>query len=102
MKWEQHEALNPQDICSVCLENNPSLQLQCGHVYHRSCIIACLQRKRECVLCRTSDFNMAHVYCEQCRMAYYETTLLNHMESLQLSRQLCEGCREEQMGQLQG
>jgi len=41
--------------CSICLESaNPSVQLQCGHGYHASCIIAWIQRDYSCPFCRQS------------------------------------------------
>jgi len=28
-----------KEICSICLYRNLTIQLQCGHVYHKKCII---------------------------------------------------------------
>ena len=48
--------MNPENLnneCAICLDDEPSLELECGHIYHRKCIVECMRRKRECVLCRS-------------------------------------------------
>jgi ankyrin repeat protein len=44
------------EVCSVCLESNTNLVLQCGHHYHRQCLIDFLVQAShmKCTLCRAT------------------------------------------------
>ena len=49
-----------EDLCSICLDHEPSLELvelPCGHVFHKSCMTKWLmssQARRRCPLCKRS------------------------------------------------
>jgi len=32
-----------RDICSICLESNPTVQLTCGHCFHGKCIVELIE-----------------------------------------------------------
>lgn len=66
--------------------------LQCGHPYHRECICQSMRYRRECSLCRSKDFDRITVFCEECAMCSFKTTLLEHRVELATSRQVCEEC----------
>jgi hypothetical protein len=44
------------ETCSICLDDvvdvESTSKLSCGHHFHTSCIISCLQRNLRCPLCR--------------------------------------------------
>ena len=46
--------------------------LDCGHVFHKACIMECLHRKFECVLCRQTDLVNFRVYCRACLKRYMQ------------------------------
>ena len=50
------------------------------------------------MMCRSSPFNNVKIYCEQCFSSYHQTTLLEHMYTLDFEKQICDGCKESNMG----
>jgi hypothetical protein len=96
-EWQYHGVLSSKmkNFCSICLEESPSLQLACSHAYHRKCIVACMRRKQECALCRSTDFNTIKIYCEQCLGAYFATTFLENMQQIEGEQKFCcNECKE--------
>ena len=66
--------------CSICLEPGLSLELECGHSFHRKCIVESVKRKKECSLCKADAIDNIKVYCEGCLKRYIKTNLINHLE----------------------
>ena len=64
-----------KEICSICLNRNLTIELQCGHVYHNKCIVECLNRKQQCPLCRSTNFKNVKSYCSKCQLAYSTANL---------------------------
>jgi hypothetical protein len=40
--------------CAICLTVNPSVKLQCGHYYHRICILEWVGKRAVCPLCQSA------------------------------------------------
>lgn len=49
---------NPQNLCSICQENYTEhdqkhlLKLECGHIFHKRCILHWMKANAECPVCR--------------------------------------------------
>jgi hypothetical protein len=46
------------DTCAICMDKfhgfSDTLITQCNHVYHRGCLLACMQHKQQCPCCQQS------------------------------------------------
>lgn len=38
--------------CAICLDTKPDVVTACGHVFHRDCLVRCLQESSQCPMCR--------------------------------------------------
>jgi hypothetical protein len=55
-KGDYSDAIGRGEICSVCLNKTNdlnSVKLNCGHIFHKSCISKWIKTKNTCPLCRT-------------------------------------------------
>jgi hypothetical protein len=85
------KTINHTGPCSSCQNKDPSIQLQCGHAFHRLCVVLALEGSQECSICRAIDFGRTHIYCEKCFTWYHQSDLTNVKERLK-SIQLCPQC----------
>ncbi|ESQ28343.1 hypothetical protein EUTSA_v10019777mg, partial [Eutrema salsugineum] len=53
---------NEEDVCPTCfyeyIEDNPKIVLQCGHIFHLSCIYEWMERSEACPFCSKVVINI--------------------------------------------
>ena len=54
--------INEEQICSICLSEVlwEYLRLQCGHYFHRKCILRWKKIKSQCPYCRLTFIKLSH------------------------------------------
>ena len=64
-KWKTFTVppIHFQNNCAFCQQNRISLQLECGHIYHRRCFILWIKRIEECPICQSTNIYNARIYC---------------------------------------
>ena len=78
----------PTDNCGICNSSEVSLELSCGHRYHKKCMRQYMTSKKQCMVCNSTDFDNVKMYCDQCMKSYYETNLT----AIGYEKQICDGC----------
>jgi hypothetical protein len=50
--------------CAICLEDNTTAELYCGHQYHPACIGSWLRKRSCCPCCRLANLRGAKIHCK--------------------------------------
>ena len=70
------------DPCSICLEshNNKSIQLSCGHIYHKRCIDEWSKIRPLCPMCRKIVLSRFKIFTYTCYFAKSKILDINNNE----------------------
>jgi hypothetical protein len=73
--------IDPQQTCSICLENDCHVMTLCGHPYHSPCLRAWLKKRETCPLCVSPDFNPIAIFCTSCGKSLKLGAMFSRMSS---------------------